>query len=152
MPPVQDHICVKKHHFRTPISSCVKIKPFQDHHFRSPISRCVKIQPFQDLPCNMAWQICQQLTTANLINKTLVAAKYQTPGTKLYIRTAPLESKCIKKEPRREFKSQTLSRSPSSDSDNRQSCPVKTKSCRSRSPNPTHTGTPPATQDTSQKS
>ena len=45
----------------------------------------------------MAWQIYQDLTTAHLINKTLAVAKCQTPGTKLYIRTAPSESKCIKR-------------------------------------------------------
>ena len=52
------------------------------------------------------------------------------------IQNSPSESKCIKRQPRREFKSQTCYRSPSSDSDNRLWCPVKPNSCRNRSPDP----------------
>ena len=62
------------------------------------------------------------------------------PYITLYIRTVPLEGRCVKREPRRELKSQTC-RSPSSNPDNRQSHPINFNSYRNRCPTPTHTGT-----------
>ena len=88
----------------------------------------------------MVWKIFQQLATANEINNSLALAKCNIQGSKLYIRTAPSEGRCTKREPRREPKGQTCSRSPSSDPDNRQSCSVKANSCRNRCPTPTHKG------------
>ena len=117
----------KSNHCRTFISVCVKIQPFQDHHFRTPL--------------NMAWQIFQQLTTAKNINKSLALAKCHISGTKLYIKTSPLQGRWTKRESIREPRGQSHSRSPSSDSNSRQACPVNVNSCRNRCPTPTHTGT-----------
>ena len=86
--PCSGLYCVKKQPFQDLTFQLCDIPTFQDHHFRTPLF-------------NMAWQIFQHLTTANLINKTLAVAKCHIAGTKLYIRTAPSESKCIKREPRK---------------------------------------------------
>ena len=87
---------------------------------------------FQDPTSTVAWKIFQHPTTAHKINKCLAMAKCYTSGIKQYITAVPSEGRSAKGEPR----SQSCSRSPSSDSDNRQSCPVKATSCRNRCPTP----------------
>ena len=147
MPPVQCYIVAKSNHFWTPIFSCVKSNLFRTIIIGPPFWSSGS---FQDPLSNMTWQICQQLTTAHLVNKTLATAKCQTPGTKLYIRRAPSESQCRKRESRREVKRETHSRSLCSDPDARKSCPAKAKSCKNRCL--THTGAiPSAKQDMNQK-
>ena len=89
---------------------------------------------------NMAWPIFQHLTTANKINKSLALAKYHTSGTKLYIRAAFLEVISTKSKLCQEPRGQLHSGSASSDSDSRQTCPVKASSCRNICPIPNHTG------------
>ena len=94
---------------------------------------CSSEPAFQD-PLNMAWKICQQLTTVNKINKTLAITKDQFPGTKLYIKSAPSIYQSTERKPIREPKGLKHSRTPISDAEDRQSHPIKASSCKNRCP------------------
>ena len=89
----------------------------------------------------MVWQVNKQLTTVNVINATLDLAKCQTPGSKLYIKEAPPQHRGMENEVNSGCKH---CRSPRSDTDDRQSHPVKARSCKNRCPTPTHTSITPS--------
>ena len=110
----------------------MKSQPFQDHFLPKP--PCLCYSSVQDPHFNIAWQINKQLTTVNIINAALALVKCQAPGSKLYIKAAPSQSKSIENETKGQYKGFKHSRSPISDTDDRQSCPVKARSCINRCP------------------
>ena len=67
----------------------------------------------------MAWQINKHFTTVNIINAALALAKCQAPGSKLYIKAVPSQSKGTENETKGEHKGFKCSRSLNNDTDDR---------------------------------